>query len=737
MENREKEIEKFISDNISNINGQNSISLSAIDFFAKTRIFSDADFELLYSILNSKGISISDNEFVSNVETNDYDNSDKNAGMNDSVASYLKAIGNYKLLNSEEEINLAMQKDQGNKDAFNSLYTANLRLVVSIARRYINNGLPFEDLIQEGNLGLYKAVERYDANKGFKFSTYATWWIRQSITRAIADKGSIIRKPVHYHEQIKKVIAARNGYIKQNGKEPTRKELSKITGFDLKKIDSLIKDNRGLTSLEKTIGEDDDNELIDFVKSDEIDIQDSTQDQIMASEYDELLNKLVGIDAKKITYTTIKSSDIKKFNVDVEKLLSYDNLVVQVFGYNFSDEFKSRYPSVEFINSEEKKIVLNSVIRTKIIVASRLAISKDKDDDTLESLGNLFGITRERIRQIENKIRVKLESYIASGKGPIDKDAYLREKKRKEVAKEINFVNEYIKQIHHKPTMVDLTAYLNINSYLKGLIYKTKDIKSKLRNVLSLDGKFNIKVVSGKYVFDKKQILDMIKEFNAILAKEASKTGTNYIIDELLVLSNLNDFLSKYKITKFDHDVKSITKKMYDILFNNIQIDLSQFVYGKLTDAPNNKISKNLNNNRLIIMKDYISALTTTLNEIDYDMIKNYESQNPNIKPYYRVKDIIKEGRLSYLSEADNLYDLMDFGEQQRMKDNLSKTLKVINEYKSSFYRKPHVDILQDYINDIYSEKSWNVNELLKYIDGDNELKKEEIDELKNNIKFN
>ena len=198
---KKSEIEKFINNNAVSINDKKVILESSLDALFSNDDFTVEDMDVLYSILDSKEIKIKDSSYEPDYN---YEVS-KDAEMGDSVADYLKQIGNYHLLSSEEEIRLAQLKDEGDKAAFESLYTANLRLVVSIARKYIGRGLSFEDLIQEGNLGLYKAVTRFDVSKGFKFSTYATWWIKQSITRSLADLSRNIRIPVHAVEKLSRI----------------------------------------------------------------------------------------------------------------------------------------------------------------------------------------------------------------------------------------------------------------------------------------------------------------------------------------------------------------------------------------------------------------------------------------------------------------------------------------------------------------------------------------------------
>ena len=192
-----------------------------------------------------------------------------NAAMDDPVKVYLKEIGTIPLLTGEEEQVLAMQIAEGDEAAKKKLAEANLRLVVSIAKRYVGRGMSFLDLIQEGNLGLIKAVDKFDYNKGFKFSTYATWWIRQAITRAIADQARTIRIPVHMVETINKVKKAKSQLLHLNGHEPTPEEISEHLKMPVDKVREILRVAQDPVSLETPIGEEEDSHLGDFIPDDE------------------------------------------------------------------------------------------------------------------------------------------------------------------------------------------------------------------------------------------------------------------------------------------------------------------------------------------------------------------------------------------------------------------------------------------------------------------------------------
>ena len=190
--------------------------------------------------------------------------------IEDPVRMYLKDIGKVPLLSAEEEIELAKRMENGDQEAKKRLAEANLRLVVSIAKRYVGRGMLFLDLIQEGNLGLIKAVEKFDYRKGYKFSTYATWWIRQAITRAIADQARTIRIPVHMVETINKLIRVSRQLLQELGREPTPEEISEEMGMPVDRVREILKISQEPVSLETPIGEEEDSHLGDFIQDDNV-----------------------------------------------------------------------------------------------------------------------------------------------------------------------------------------------------------------------------------------------------------------------------------------------------------------------------------------------------------------------------------------------------------------------------------------------------------------------------------
>lgn len=244
------------------------------DAFEKYEIDSD-DIDELYKVLEKEGINLVDKKDSKDdddeVDVTKEDLSvPKGVTVDDPVRMYLKEIGKISLLTAEEEVEIAKRMEEGDELAKKELAEANLRLVVSIAKRYVGRGMSFLDLIQEGNLGLMKAVDKFDYTKGFKFSTYATWWIRQAITRAIADQARTIRIPVHMVETINKLVRVQRQLVQDLGRDPLPEEIAAEMNLDVERVREIQKIAQEPVSLETPIGEEEDSHLGDFIPDDEI-----------------------------------------------------------------------------------------------------------------------------------------------------------------------------------------------------------------------------------------------------------------------------------------------------------------------------------------------------------------------------------------------------------------------------------------------------------------------------------
>lgn len=257
------------------------------DYLSKLNI-SKEEIDEIYDRVEKNGISLVDSREPNSEELADEEGDDdgvvltktgeidveatvpKTLPTDDPVRMYLKEIGKVSLLTADEERELAIRMEQGDEEAKKKLCESNLRLVVSIAKRYLNRGLSFLDLIQEGNLGLIKAVDKFDYTKGYKFSTYATWWIRQAITRSIADQARTIRIPVHMVETINKLIRISRQLLQEYGREPTSEEIAKEMGITVEKVREIKKISQDPVSLETPIGEEEDSHLGDFIPDDDV-----------------------------------------------------------------------------------------------------------------------------------------------------------------------------------------------------------------------------------------------------------------------------------------------------------------------------------------------------------------------------------------------------------------------------------------------------------------------------------
>ena len=285
------------------------------DFFADMQLDSDK-FEKILDFLEANNIDvlrITDDDTDDDIllEVDDYDEIEvekidlsvpDGVSIEDPVRMYLKEIGKVPLLSAEEEIELAKRMELGDQEAKKRLAEANLRLVVSIAKRYVGRGMLFLDLIQEGNLGLIKAVEKFDYRKGYKFSTYATWWIRQAITRAIADQARTIRIPVHMVETINKLIRVSRQLLQELGREPTPEEIAAEMNMPVERVREILKISQEPVSLETPIGEEEDSHLGDFIQDDNVPVPaDAAAFTLLKEQLEEVLGTLTEREQKVLT----------------------------------------------------------------------------------------------------------------------------------------------------------------------------------------------------------------------------------------------------------------------------------------------------------------------------------------------------------------------------------------------------------------------------------------------------
>lgn len=265
----EQKLNEILAGIINNYKMKGSISTNALCDILEKYDTSANQIDYVYKSIGEAGIQIVDED---ERDRELFEQALSDIGLDDPVKMYLKDIGRVPLLSADEEIELAQHMQDGNEAAKKRLSEANLRLVVSIAKRYVGRGMLFLDLIQEGNLGLMKAVEKFDYQKGFKFSTYATWWIRQSITRAIADQARTIRIPVHMVETINKLTRVSRLLLQDLGREPTPREIAEKMGVSEERVCEIQKIAQDPVSLETPIGEEEDSHLGDFIQDNQVQV---------------------------------------------------------------------------------------------------------------------------------------------------------------------------------------------------------------------------------------------------------------------------------------------------------------------------------------------------------------------------------------------------------------------------------------------------------------------------------
>ena len=289
---------------------KNFLEYAQIDSYFKDMKLNSDMMEAIYDYLEQNGIDVltlaavadDDEDLDDPIEDETEIAVPDGVIIEDPVRMYLKEIGKVPLLSADEEIKLAQRMEEGDEAAKKKLAEANLRLVVSIAKRYVGRGMLFLDLIQEGNLGLIKAVEKFDYRKGYKFSTYATWWIRQAITRAIADQARTIRIPVHMVETINKLIRVSRQLLQELGREPTPEEIAAEMNMPVERVREILKISQEPVSLETPIGEEEDSHLGDFIQDDNVPVPaDAAAFTLLKEQLEEVLGTLTEREQKVLT----------------------------------------------------------------------------------------------------------------------------------------------------------------------------------------------------------------------------------------------------------------------------------------------------------------------------------------------------------------------------------------------------------------------------------------------------
>lgn len=720
----------MINKNVEIENGKKSISFEKLDNVFLNDLSED-DINRLYDILEEENIEIkSDNLNDDNV----YYDIDKEAPMLDGVKNYLRLIGQYPLLTAEEEVYLAEQVKLGNKSARDKLINSNLRLVVSIAKKYNTTSMTMDDRIQEGNLGLAKAVEKFDPTKGYRFSTYATWWIRQAITRAIADKEKSIRLPVHYVEEIKKVQKFIKEYEQKNNIYPTKSEIAKELDMSVKKVEDILKNSLEVSSLNRTIGDDDDSTLEDFISDDSLPIEGSTEDKFLGKDIEKILKDVANYGNKKeniLKDEIIENLELKKkseleylfsykglitdvygydfsksikerynyinfipskenkliFNNEkkevyelysLKKLLSYQGLVTDVYGYELPESFKNQYPYVKFHDGDLKKIMVDHYKKNEIILESR--INKTM---TLQELGIMFGLTRERIRQLYEKMKSRLKRNILYGKTSIEREVYEKEKLRHEVIKATEEIKNIMNLYNSNLTLyeIDCAFELNqryeiLNNIIKSIYGKIQIIKDNCMDIL-----VNEEVSKEKLLTSLEKIKENLKlerKKQEVIAKEKELVGKNTQKFEEL------DAKEKQCIKM----VSSIDKKILNILISNAEalsgnskINVNKFINNiympvstifegiNLNKTPYKDILLSLSSNNIVLLEEVKVKTMYMSRKKDIKFLKSINDEFPtNIKKswVHEVVDEVKRKEYS-IQEYIDLKQYINLEEEKKL----------------------------------------------------------------------
>lgn len=734
----EERIINIINQRVEIENGKKTISFEKLDDIFSKKL-SDEEINNLYSLLEKEHI-----EIITGVdESSEFSALEDNSiQITDSTKEYLNEIGKIKLLSPEEEFVLFKKAEKGDEKAKKKLIESNLRLVVSIAKKYARGNLSFLDLIQEGNIGLMKAVEKFDVSKGYKFSTYATWWIRQTITRSIADKTKIIRLPVHYSELINKYKRYNKLYEQKYNKEPSKAEIASYLNITVDQVEDIIKHTMDVISLDKKLGDDESCTISELIPDENAFIEGNVEDKMLSKNFEDLLKEVVykkendrrdeviislelrnksdletlfGIKGlitnvygynypkkikerypyinfengpeKYVVFDEVKKEEYEFKNL--EDLLSYDDLVISVYGYNdLSESFKANYPNVIFKQSDEKKVYVDHKRKLEIILVSRI-----NEEKTLQELGNIFGITRERIRQIYGRMLKQLEEKIKRGKTMIEKDVYKKEKLRKEITECLQETEKIVNKYGVRLTLKEITASKILES-------RYFDLKNRIGSIY---GKISRIRHSCEMKLSKKK--DVTKEelliiFNNI--KEELKDDKDYFYKIEKRISKLKESRTDSGELKelfalessYRKKISSIDQKILDLLISSISLlpdkyiinidNLDKYVYVPIyfimgekerKIMPYSKILSSLDDEEIIRLEDLRIKISHMYNKQSYEDIEKVIKEQPLIKEDEQIMRIIKKIKDTgfSISEFTKLKAYINIDNGQKYGETISK----------------------------------------------------------------
>lgn len=734
----EERIINIINQRVEIENGKKTISFEKLDDIFSKKL-SDEEINNLYSLLEKEHI-----EIITGVdESSEFSALEDNSiQITDSTKEYLNEIGKIKLLSPEEEFVLFKKAEKGDEKAKKKLIESNLRLVVSIAKKYARGNLSFLDLIQEGNIGLMKAVKKFDVSKGYKFSTYATWWIRQTITRSIVDKTKIIRLPVHYSELINKYKRYNKLYEQKYNKEPSKAEIASYLNITVDQVEDIIKHTMDVISLDKKLGDDESCTISELIPDENAFIEGNVEDKMLSKNFEDLLKEVVykkendrrdeviislelrnksdletlfGIKGlitnvygynypkkikerypyinfengpeKYVVFDEVKKEEYEFKNL--EDLLSYDDLVISVYGYNdLSESFKANYPNVIFKQSDEKKVYVDHKRKLEIILVSRI-----NEEKTLQELGNIFGITRERIRQIYGRMLKQLEEKIKRGKTMIEKDVYKKEKLRKEITECLQETEKIVNKYGVRLTLKEITASKILES-------RYFDLKNRIGSIY---GKISRIRHSCEMKLSKKK--DVTKEelliiFNNI--KEELKDDKDYFYKIEKRISKLKESRTDSGELKelfalessYRKKISSIDQKILDLLISSISLlpdkyiinidNLDKYVYVPIyfimgekerEIMPYSKILSSLDDEEIIRLEDLRIKISHMYNKQSYEDIEKVIKEQPLIKEDEQIMRIIKKIKDTgfSISEFTKLKAYINIDDGQKYGETISK----------------------------------------------------------------